>query len=62
MPLKAEVLALLSAEIKAPDERQRWGALPVARTPISVLMESTLGVRGLQCCPELSVHSSMAHK
>ena len=48
MPLKAEVLALLSAEIKVPDERQGWGALPVAHTPISVLMEPPLGVRGLQ--------------
>lgn len=45
MPLKAEVLALLSAEIKGLEKR--WGALPAACTPISVLPGPTLDVWGL---------------
>lgn len=43
MPLKAEVLALLSAEIVV-RMRIRVGVLPMAHTPISVPMEPTLGV------------------
>lgn len=60
MLLKGEVLALLSAETKGLDKRLRESLLG-AFTP-SLSQGSPLAVWCLQCCPELSVHGSVAHK
>lgn len=60
MLLKAEVLALVSAETKGLDKRP-GGTFLVACTP-SVSQWSPPGVSCLHWYPELSVHSSMAHK
>lgn len=60
MLLKAEVLALLSAETKGPDKRPGETFL-VPCTPY-LSQWSPLGVQCLQLCPETSVHSSVTHK